>query len=62
MHAVIKTSTYTNVIPLIIAVYSLAHSLHNQVTYHVKKFSSHYKTHNNSPCSWITKLPYTALA
>ena len=36
MHAVFKTTTYTSVIPWIIAVDSLAHSLHNQVTYHVQ--------------------------
>ena len=63
MHAVFKTSTYTSAIPWIIVVDSLADSLHNQVTYRVQKYNSHYKTcsYNNSPCSVMTKLPYTEL-
>ena len=40
MHAVFKTSTDTNVTPWMIAVTSLAYSLHYQVTYHVQKYNS----------------------
>ena len=61
MYAVFKTSTCTSVIPWIIAVDSLAHSLHNQVTYHMQKYLTLQNKYNNSPCSVMTKLPYTAL-
>ena len=38
-HVVFKTSIYTSAIPRIIVVDSLAHSLHNQVTYHVQSMT-----------------------
>ena len=50
MHAVFTTSAYSTVIPWIIAVDSLAHSLRNQVTYHVQKYNSHFKTRIIAVC------------
>ena len=60
MHAVFNTSTHTSVIPLIIAVDSLAYSLHKQgADLPCAKYNSTQQVYNNSPCSAMTKLPYT---
>ena len=55
--------TYTGMIHWImfIAVDSLTHTLHNQVTYNVQKYLTLRNTYNNSPCSVMIKLPYTGL-